>query len=237
MQIQDKSSKALIYANLLPIFGVLFLGWSVLEILYIYWLETVIIGFITIIKMLKVKATVADETGKKTPTTPRGPLILRVVLIIFFIFHYGGFLFGYFLFIFGAFPAMLGTINNQIPSNLSILGIIISGVGLFSSHLISYKQNFIGKNEFKKMNIMPTMFAPYKRIVVLHMTIIFGMFLSLLVIMGTTKILAVLNYSNIRLILTVTQSAILGLFIWLKIAVDKKYHLQEHFDMELKQTL
>ena len=42
---------ALIVANLIPLFGVLFLGWSVWNILVIYWLENGIAGVINVLKM------------------------------------------------------------------------------------------------------------------------------------------------------------------------------------------
>ena len=118
-----------------------------------------------------------------------------------------------------------------------MLGIFVSGIGLFVSHWLSYKQNFIGKNEFKKTNIMSTMFAPYKRIIVLHLTIIFGVFLTILAIIVAGVVMTSLGYTNTKLISTTLNSVVLGLFVLLKIIVDKKYHLREHFNMELKQTL
>ena len=42
---------ALIVANLIPLVGVLFLGWSVWNILVIYWLENGIVGVFNVLKM------------------------------------------------------------------------------------------------------------------------------------------------------------------------------------------
>ncbi len=39
---------ALVVGNLLPLLGALFFGWSFSEILWLYWLESAIIGFFTI---------------------------------------------------------------------------------------------------------------------------------------------------------------------------------------------
>ncbi|OGH71664.1 MAG: hypothetical protein A2921_04745 [Candidatus Magasanikbacteria bacterium RIFCSPLOWO2_01_FULL_43_20b] len=235
---QDKSTQALVYANLLPLFGVLFLHWTVIDILYTYWLETLIIGVITVMKMLKTKMIALDESSKNMPFTQKtSAAIIRTFLVGFFIFHYGGFLSGYFFFIFGVFPAIFRLFDHVGSYNISALGIFISAAGLFASHWISYKQNFIGKNESKKTNIMYTMFAPYKRIIVLHLTIILGMFSVILATVGIPKILSSLNYDSAKLIPTVLNSVVLGLFIWLKIVIDKKYHLREHFELELKQTL
>ena len=47
---------ALVLANLIPLAGVLFLGWSVWQILIIYWLENGIVGFFNVLKMRKAEA-------------------------------------------------------------------------------------------------------------------------------------------------------------------------------------
>jgi hypothetical protein len=39
-------------ANLFPIYGVLFLGWEVFIILFLFWMENLIIGFFNILRML-----------------------------------------------------------------------------------------------------------------------------------------------------------------------------------------
>src|SRR5882724_7957891 len=45
------SAYALIAANALPLFGVLFLGWDTFSIVALYWTENVIIGAINVLKM------------------------------------------------------------------------------------------------------------------------------------------------------------------------------------------
>ncbi len=42
---------ALIVANAIPLFGVVFLGWNVWTILVIYWLENGIVGVFNVLKM------------------------------------------------------------------------------------------------------------------------------------------------------------------------------------------
>lgn len=46
------SALALIAANALPLFGVLFLGWDAFSIVFLYWCENVIIGAINVLKMI-----------------------------------------------------------------------------------------------------------------------------------------------------------------------------------------
>ena len=53
---------ALVVANLIPLLGVLFLGWSVWNILIIYWLENGIVGFINVLKMT---AATGEDAGDR----------------------------------------------------------------------------------------------------------------------------------------------------------------------------
>lgn len=232
---QDKSTKALIYANLLPMFGVLFLHWSVTDILYTYWLETVIIGTITVLKMLKAKGipdlerwTKIDPELKKI--TPTQITVMRTVCIPFFILHYGGFLSGYIFFINLGLPTLLYWTSPAVITSPQTWGVLVSAAGLFASHWLSYKQNFIAKEEFRKTNFVTLMFAPYKRIFVLHLTILLGVFAIVLTSVGLNAIIG-----NPEFLVRISQTLVLIIFIILKIAVDKKFHLLEH--LKLKQTL
>ena len=42
----------LVAANLLPIVGVVFWGWDAFVLLMLYWLETAVIGFWTIVRVV-----------------------------------------------------------------------------------------------------------------------------------------------------------------------------------------
>jgi hypothetical protein len=50
----------LIAVNLIPLFGVLFFGWSLFSIMFLYWIENGIIGFFNILK------SALGETGRLT---------------------------------------------------------------------------------------------------------------------------------------------------------------------------
>jgi len=53
-------------------------------------------------------------------------------------------------------------------------------MGLAVSHGVSFWQNYIGKGEYKERTAPAQMFAPYGRIVVLHVVILFGGFVVML---------------------------------------------------------
>src|SRR5205823_4388634 len=73
------SALVLVAANLVPLAGVLFFGWSVFATLLLFWVENVIVGGFNVLRMLWAQ--------------PDNPLIwvAKAGTIPFFIFHYGMF--------------------------------------------------------------------------------------------------------------------------------------------------
>jgi hypothetical protein len=86
-------------------------------------------------------------------------------------------------------------------------GLLFPAVVLFLSHGFSFVWNFLGKGEYKKAGFKDLMGSPYSRIVVLHITIIFGGFL-----------------------LMALGSPLVGLifFLILKIGFDLAAHVRQH---------
>ena len=150
------SQTALIAANLVPVFGVLFLGWSVASILVLYWIENVIIGILNVPKMWACQGGI----GSKLFTTP------------FFAFHYGMFCFGH-----GVFIAEIFDARPEFDSLLTGGPLLWTSASFLFSHLVSMFINFFGKREYENREIGTQMAFPYGRIVVLHIVILFGGFL------------------------------------------------------------
>ena len=191
----------LIAVNLLPIVGVLFWGWSVFEIVSLYWFENVVIGAINILKMLTSCGDGSDlpSGGKQTPVRehPEMPDYLRnptgakalnhgvkLFLVPFFTVHYGMFCFVHGIFVFTLLGGKGGGMMNGGPftgMNRMVSQIFDSGgkwfiAAIFASHLFSYFHNYLGKGEFRRTSAPRLMAAPYGRIVVLHIAILFGAF-------------------------------------------------------------
>jgi hypothetical protein len=97
---QRPSVIALLLANLVPAFGVLFLHWEVFPLLLLFWSENVIIGVFNVLKMLTSNPeSAANWVGK-------------LFLIPFFCVHYGMFTFGHGVFVIGLFG---GGFKNSAP--------------------------------------------------------------------------------------------------------------------------
>ena len=46
---------ALVAANLVPLYGVLFLGWEVFQVVLLFWMENVVVGVFFILRLLTAR--------------------------------------------------------------------------------------------------------------------------------------------------------------------------------------
>ena len=53
--LSDHSTLFLIFSNIVLIIFALFENWNILTIMFIYWCQSIIIGFFTFLKMLTLK--------------------------------------------------------------------------------------------------------------------------------------------------------------------------------------
>jgi hypothetical protein len=183
------SAWVLLIANLVPVAGVLFFGWELLPVMLLFWLENVFVGFFNVLRIIN-----AGRGGAE-----------KFFLVPFFIVHYGGFCAVHGLFVlvlFGEgvlkeFGLMSGFPGPQALSTLIAEYSLMPGViALFLSHGFSFFSNYLGQGEYREAEPQQLMLAPYGRIVVLHVLIIFGgivlmvlespaIFIALLVVLKT----------------------------------------------------
>jgi hypothetical protein len=173
---------ALIGANLIPLGGVLFLGWRLFPIMLLYSLENVVIGFYNVLRMQKARCDL--EELRKTSEGVNS----KKGLIRFFCLHYGMFSFGHLLFVFVIFGVVASNPNGEMvdvggtsvhPGFLELpkynwSGIFLALGAIFVSHGVSYVRNFIGAGEFRQVTSNQLMMRPYGRIAVMHVMVILG---------------------------------------------------------------
>jgi hypothetical protein len=169
----DKASVlALILANLVPLVGVFFFDWDVFSVVLLYWMENLVLGFYTLLKIILLPAENVRNQLDKVLTIP------------FFCVHYGMFCFGHGVFIFAIFTdfGIEGPRNGPADTLFGrMLGLIIPVLALGVSHGISFVQNYLLGKEYNEMNLGDLMKAPYARIVILHVALIAaGFFIVLL---------------------------------------------------------
>ena len=149
---------ALILANLVPVAGTIFLGWSLGDVMVLYWAESAVIGFFNLLKMLVIGRWMALFIG------------------LFFVVHFGGFMVGHFVFLWSIFIQGFEQHSFEDTSEVvqHFIGLWPALAALFISHGISFFTNFLGRKEYIGRTINEQMMQPYGRIVLMHLTIIFG---------------------------------------------------------------
>lgn len=172
----------LVVANLVPIFGALFFGWSPQEIFLVYCLETLIVGLVNLLKMAVVTVIRPrhDWPNQGTVTRQHG-----LFFMLFFLLHYGifaavqmGIFFGV-SGIRGAGEITLGNFFYQWPRLLTPEALIML-IAFAISYGIKAIFDFILSNEYRTISMMQLMFQPYGRIFIQQIVVIIGsMFLLL----------------------------------------------------------
>jgi len=184
----DISILALLAANGVPLFGVMFLGWDAFYIVLLYWTENIVIGFYNVLKMVFAAAP--------HPIAHLGKLFL----IPFFIVHYGGFTAVHGFFVLALFhkdiqgppmgqmdwPCFLVFVQmlfNVIRYMYSVIPpqVRLAVLALFISHGVSFVQNYLLKGEYTTAKPDKLMGNPYGRVVVMHIAILAGGFLTMAV--------------------------------------------------------
>lgn len=179
-------------ANVVPLMGVVFWGWELFPIIFLYWLESAVIGVYNIAKLTR------KNPAKST------------FLVPIFLFHYGFFMFGHLALVYKLF-APDDLYGSLLPSRellfAQVLGVWPALITLGISHGTSFVKNFLGKHEYKDVDLEELMGAPYRRILLMQTVVILGGWL-----------------------ITIFHAPILGLalLIVLKTIADVRAHTQEH---------
>jgi len=145
--------------------GVLLLGWTVFPLLLLYWLENVVVGGFNVLKMLLAK--------------PAEPVYWagKLFLIPFFIVHFGGFTFVHGVLVVAFFGPkgiqpfdLLTAVPAAIRANQLGWGLL----SLIASHGFSFYWNYVKNGEYQRASLQTLMGQPYGRVMVLHLTVLFG---------------------------------------------------------------
>lgn len=175
------SKISLVISNLVPIYGVIYLGWSFVSILYLYWFENIILAFFTILKILWAKVTPLKEYQARTFKNLLELFLLKFLLILIFVIHFGGATLVHMFIL----RFVFGKVFTFQPNYLIMI------IFMFVSHGISFVTNYIQPKTYLKTFVTYLMFNDYSRIIVGHlMTMLIGATLAyknslLLIIMFT----------------------------------------------------
>lgn len=166
----------LLFFNMVPFAGVLFMGWDLFTLLFVYWLETAVIGFINIFKMIASHPIHSPEFKNMSYEiyVVHG---IKLFLIPFFCVHFGGFMAGHFVFLstfYGKNTVDLFSQGIKPLFALLNLEVGLALAGIFLGHAYHFLKDFVLKKCYLYANPAHLMFNPYPRIFAMHLFIILG---------------------------------------------------------------
>jgi hypothetical protein len=154
----------IVLLNLIPVGGVLWLGWDAGQILMLYWVENIIVGVMSLVRIL----TAGQRDAPTARTTPMGAIGVGC----FFIVHYG-----LFTLVHGVFTMILASriINDEdglwgrVFANPTFHWAVLAAAVLQVVILI---REWWSSGLWRRSSPGAEMFRPYGRIVVLHVTVL-----------------------------------------------------------------
>jgi hypothetical protein len=204
------SGYILLLANLVPLLGVLFYNWQTLDVLLVYWLESCVIAFYNVLKILTVEMEDYQEFWILT-------IIIKIFFSTIFLIHFGAM-----VVLFGAMIYIAVSIFGK--RDFDILQVLIKSwsaiLALFMSHGYSFYKNYIKGGERKNSTIRLLMIQPYIRLMGLFFIIVVG-------ITGGSIILV--QYGEVLFFVI--------LFILTKIVLDVIGHIVERKNFNLARKI
>ena len=156
----------IISLNLMPIGGVLLWDWQAFDIIFLYWMENLIIGAFSVLRMVA--------------RPYRHPIdwVFPMFIAPFFVLHYGGFCWGHGMFVMSMFSgddAISTGLLDSVVQALESGSMILAVACLVALQVVDWARDSL-RHGLGGDGIKDLMVAPYRRIVVLHLTIILGGF-------------------------------------------------------------
>jgi hypothetical protein len=162
---QQNSATALlglIVLNLVPLASVFIGDWQSFDLIFLYWMENVVIGAFSLARMVV------------RPYIHPLDLIFPLLIAPFFVLHFGAFCWGHGTFVVSLFgpESLAGSdLSNAALTAVTDRGLLLPLAALAAIHALDWFRDVrargLGADDLKEL-----MFKPYRRIVVLHLTIL-----------------------------------------------------------------
>jgi len=208
---------SLIAGNFLTIVLAVLGNWDLATVLFIYWVQSVIIGIFAFLSIVSTDTSALAEGGGVTITStlPDGtkqvrqgnPTVFKWIMGGFFAVHYGGFHLVYLFFIVGS--GLFGPVRFGDPGIPLSCGLFLA---VHAHSFLYHRKRGKADTAAAGAEMLADFMGPYQRILPMHLTIVLGGFVMLgLEFFGITSVMPVLV-----------------LFLLLKTYADVAGHVRKH---------
>ena len=159
----DRSMVVLLLSNLVTIVLAVYQHWDVFVLMWIYWGQSVIIGYFNVRRIMDLNEFSTDgfrinnRAVKPTAETQRQTAI-------FFALHYGIFHLAYLVFL---------SVDTKVAGGFPLFYVLLCIGVFYLNHWFSYRYNREQEQD-RVPNIGSIMFFPYIRIIPMHLMIVAG---------------------------------------------------------------
>jgi hypothetical protein len=165
------SALALVAANLVPIYGVLFLGWRIFPLLALFWMETIVVGAFYVLRILLATPGQGRWWNRNLPTAlyfclPYGAFAMLLGLLLFALFGDTGM----------SAPQLTWELPRLALELLLMESFRYSLYALAGSQLFSFLWDYLGQGEFRRWTPEQVANQPYGRHAVLLAALFVGVF-------------------------------------------------------------
>lgn len=160
MKQRQYSTIFLLLTNVLTIGYAVYEHWSLANVMWLFWFQSIIIGMFQAKKMLDLKQFSTKGMTYNNESVPE-TLASKKKMVFFFLFHYGFFHVMYLIFLLGKFEAF--------PEKTVYVGVC----AFFVNHLYSYLVHRAEASE-KIRHLGHMMVFPYFRVLPIHLSFVFA---------------------------------------------------------------
>lgn len=187
----DRALVGILAGNALTLLAALVFGWGLVQLLWPFWIQSVVIGWYARQRILKLDRYCVE--GVKFNDRPvEATADTRRRIANFFALHYGGFHFVYLMFLFAftvtASPAGYIDVRNEDTGELMAVHVgnvtpidwlVFAGLGwtFWRAHRASHEEH-VAADLAGKPNVGTLMMLPYARVIPMHLTILLGIWLG-----------------------------------------------------------
>jgi hypothetical protein len=158
----DRSLTFLLLTNLATVVGAVLQGWNITDLLWIYWGQSVVIGYYNVHRIVDVDRIATD--GFISNIRPVEPSCeTQRCTAVCFALHYGLFHLVYGVFLLTTF---------RIHPGFPVAGVLLCILAFWFTHRFSYRFN--RERDRAVPNIGSLMFFPYVRIIPMNLVILLG---------------------------------------------------------------
>ena len=160
---------SLLISNLLIALFTIIEKQSVLNVLWVYWFQSVTIGVFNFFRIITLNDYTVDgmKMNGKPLTKSKSA---KIGVAVFFLFHYG-----FFHFVYAVFLSAFISIGVISKGGIDVTFILLTSLIFFIHYLVEFVFTF-RQEQLTVQSLPKLMFVPYKRIIPMHLTIILSGF-------------------------------------------------------------